>query len=53
MINSILYWVFKVLSVILLSVPIILCIPGFLLYLISEEFDTKTFTEKMWDDIKK
>ena len=50
--NNILYWTFKILAMVLLSVPIILSIPGFLLHLISEEFDGRPFSEKMLDDIK-
>jgi hypothetical protein len=52
MINNILYWVFKISAILLLIIPFILAIPGFVLYLLSEEFDGETFYEKMNNDIK-
>ena len=49
--NKILYWTFKIPSILLLVVPLILSIPGFLLHLISEEFDGETFSDKINKDI--
>jgi uncharacterized membrane protein len=50
--NNILYWVFKIPAILLLIIPFILSIPGFVLFLLSEEFDGETFNEKMNNDIK-
>jgi len=52
MINNILHWIFKISAILLLIIPFILGIPGFVIYLISEEFDGETFYKKMNNDIK-
>jgi len=52
MINNILHWIFKISAILLLIIPFILGIPGFVLYLLSEEFDGETFYEKIDNDIK-
>ena len=52
MINNILYWVLRIPAILLLIIPFILGIPGFILYLLSQEFDRETFNEKMNNDIK-
>jgi hypothetical protein len=52
MINNILYWVLRIPAILLLIIPFILGIPGFILYLLSQEFNGETFNEKMNNDIK-
>jgi uncharacterized membrane protein len=52
MTNNILYWLFKIPSVLLLIVTFILSIHGFLLFLLAEEFDGDTFADKINNDIK-
>jgi Na+-driven multidrug efflux pump len=52
MINNILYWVLRIPAILLLIIPFILGIPGFVLFLLSEEFDRESFYEKMNNDIK-
>ncbi len=36
---KILYWTIKIISVALLIVPLLLCLPGVLLHIISEEIE--------------
>lgn len=50
--NNILYWSLKIPSILLLVVPFILSIPGFLLFLLSEVFDGETLSDKMKRDFK-
>ena len=38
---KILYWTTKIISVALLIVPFVLCIPGFILHIVSEEIEEK------------
>jgi hypothetical protein len=50
--NRILYWTFKIPAILLLAVPFVLSIPGFILFLLSEEFDGESFDSRMHNDIK-
>jgi len=36
---KILYWTTKIISVVLLVIPLLLCLPGLLLHIISEELE--------------
>ncbi len=36
---KILYWAIKTISVLLVAIPLLLCVPGLLLHVISEELE--------------
>jgi hypothetical protein len=38
---KILYWTIKIISVVLLIVPLLLCLPGVILHIVSEEIEEK------------
>lgn len=40
--KRVVYYVLKVVSITLLIVPVILCLPGLILHILSEEMETKT-----------
>jgi hypothetical protein len=46
-----LYWILKIISILLLIVPGILCLPGFIFHILSEEVDGESFEDKMTKDI--
>ncbi len=46
------YWVLKIISALLLLVPVILCLPGLMFHILSEEFDGLSFGDEMNEDNK-
>jgi hypothetical protein len=46
-----LYWILKIISVLLLIVPGILCLPGFIFHILSEEVAGEPFEDRMTKDI--
>jgi len=48
----VIYWVLKIISALLLLVPVILCLPGLMFHILSEEFDGLGFGDEMNEDNK-
>jgi len=44
-VNKLLYWVLKIISVLLLFGPLVLCLPGLLFHVLSEEVIEKNHKE--------
>ena len=43
--KKIIYYTLKVISILLLSIPVILCLPGLIFHVLSEEFYDKFIEE--------
>jgi hypothetical protein len=39
--KKIFYWGIKIISVLLLIIPLVLCLPGFMLHVLAEELDNE------------
>jgi hypothetical protein len=39
--SKVLYWILKIISILLLVIPIVLCLPGLIFHVLSEELEDR------------